>query len=147
MPKILATIALTLLTSICFAAPPPKGERSEYLVTEEAYFQVKRGKGVNYQMSFSLRKEITNPLYITTLFENPSDKKSPLLVQAVLQPSENVLQVNSPIIRRIKNSTEYMVEVQLFSDITRTQLLGKHSQKVLFNVPSEALRTFGIETF
>tara|TARA_R100000789_G_scaffold92724_1_gene91429 strand:+ start:319 stop:615 length:297 start_codon:yes stop_codon:yes gene_type:complete len=98
-------------------------------------------------MSFSLRKEITNPLYVTTLFENPSDKKSPLLVQAVLQPSENVLQVNSPIIRRIKNSTEYMVEVQLFSDITRTQLLGKHSQKVLFNVPSEALRTFGIETF
>ncbi len=146
MAKNFAAMILALLaTTICLAVSPAKPEKSEYLVTEGGGFILKRGEGVMYALTFVLRKELTAPLYATISFENPSDQKSPFVIQATLQPDQHELKVASPSIPRIKNGTTYEVEILLFSDEARTKRVGKHDQGVLFNMPPDAVRAFGVE--
>ena len=117
------------------SASPPKPSTSEYLVTEGAGFLMHKGEGVIYAMTFAVRKEIQQTLYVTVVYENPSDSKSPLVVGASITPGQKELLSESPGIPAIKNGKTYQVEVYLFSDEARTHQVGKHKQDVLFQVP------------
>jgi hypothetical protein len=130
---VLTFVAAFLVSSA--SASPPSPSKSEYLTTEGAGFLMDKGEGVIYAMTFSLRKEINEPLYVEVLYENPADSKAPFVVNATIAPGQKELLSESPGIPAIKNRKNYRVEVRLFSDEAHTHLVSKHAQDVLFEIP------------
>lgn len=146
MIRILFAALLVLLAApIALAGSPPKPVKSEFLVTEGGGFIMKRGEGVMYAMTFSTRKSVESPLYAVISFENPTNKKAPFIVESTLQPDQKELLVDSPPILRIKNGATYEVKILIYSDESHTKQIGKHKQKILFSMPADAARSFGIE--
>jgi len=128
------SVVVALLASSA-SASPPRPAKSDYLVTEGAGFLMHKGEGVIYAMTFAVRKEITDPLYVDVVYENPADAKAPLVVPGSIKPGQKEFLSESPGIPAIKNRKTYRVEVRLFSDEARTHQVGKHVQDVQFEIP------------
>ena len=123
---------------------PPRPQISEYLATEGAGFLIDDGKIV-YAMSFSIRKQLSMPLYATTSFQNPCNSRHPFTVESTVSPDlSEVFLVRSPRMNAIKNDTGYTVKVSLFGDPLRTKLLGTHRQRVLFKLPLKVAHSLKI---
>ena len=137
--------ALISLAPVSLAQSQPRPAKSKYLVTEGAGFMMKRGEGVMYAVTFSVREPMASPLYATISFENPENRKSPYVLDLTVEPGQARILAQSPGISRIKNGKTYKVEVLLFSDQSRTERIGKHVQKVSFALPPGMESAFGIE--
>ena len=137
---------LLLLIPALGAAQPPRPSKSEYLTTEGAGFMLDKANGAIYAMTFSVNKEIKSPVFVTINFENPSDRKSPFRSDLTIAPGQHDVMAESPGIKRIKSGKRYSVDVLLYADESRTLLIGRHSQKVAFDMPEEMATAFGIET-
>ena len=141
----LALAALVWLSPVSLAQSPPRPAKSKYLVTEGGGFMMKRGEGVMYAMTFSVREKLASPLYATVTFENPENRKSPFVLDLTVEPGQSEILARSPGIKRIKNGKNYKVQVLLYSDESRTERIGKHVQKVSFSLPPGMEAAFGIE--
>jgi hypothetical protein len=143
-----AAIALALVLGsnvTTWAQSPPPAATSEFLHTVSAGFTLNDSVGVVYAVTCSVRVEIGIPIYVTGQFENPSNRKSPLTVQQILPARQLELTMGSPAFRRIKNAQIYKIEIFLYKDEGRSQLIGKHLQKVYFGIPEKLAEVLGIE--
>lgn len=98
-----------------------------------------------YAMTFAVREKLATPLYATIAFENPENRGSPFLLELTVEPGQSQLLAQSPTFTRIKNGKTYKVEVLLYSDQSRTNRVGKHTQRIVFSLPPGTESGFGIE--
>lgn len=142
----LLSLVIAMIAVQALAATPPRPATSDYLVTEGAGFLMNKGEGVYYAMTYSLRSPVSSPLYAVVSFQNPSDRKSPFRVNAIIDPGKSELLVQSPTFDRIKSGKTYKVTVFLYEDPEHSLQIDKHTQKVLFQMPAEMMAAFGIRS-
>jgi hypothetical protein len=132
------------------AASPPEPAESEWLVTKIGIFVIQKGASrwvdstLRYQMEFSLRRPVTETLYVTVDFENPVDQGTPLFAEFEVAPGATSVDATSESFSAIRNRHEYLVKVWIYADVKRKQLLGTHEQLVLFQMPRELLDQLGV---
>lgn len=136
--RIVAVLIVALVTAaLAHAASQPRAAKSEYLITTGAGFVMTPEEGVRYGMNFAVRKKSPSTLYLKVLFENPEDAAAPLRTDQVLAPDVTEFIAQSPPLTVVRHDTRYKVEVLIYADEARSQLLGTHRQEVLFSVPPE----------
>ncbi len=124
----------------------PIAEKSKYLATEQGGFLANAdGAGVSYEVVFSVRNPVAQPLYVTLVFENPAERSSPWRLDRVIDPEAKTLSASSPPIRRLRNAKNYRVEVLIYADAQRGHLIDRLEQKIVFRIPPDSARSMGVE--
>jgi hypothetical protein len=136
MKNLVAVVFAMMLAGSAHAVSPPKPTTSEYLRSTGAGFAMSPEEGVRYGMNFAVLKAVEAPIYVTVLFESPEKGRAPLREEQVLEVGSTELAVQSERLRLLRNNKKYTVQVRLYADEARSQLLGVHKQKVLFSVPN-----------
>ncbi len=125
---------------------PPKPTQSEYLVTTGGGFQVTRNRGVYYSMSYRVIKDLPAGYRLVFTFENPRKGLPGIAKTQDLQVDGSEISVRSPYLECIRNRRKYRVSIDIYADDAQTEKIGRHVQKVEFNMPEAFLRQFGIES-
>jgi hypothetical protein len=147
--RLFVAAALSMILFGTGQASPPPAATSEYLRSTGAGFAMNADHGVRYAMNFAVVKTLTAPLYVTVLFENTSGEGEPQSMESVLAVGATELVAKSERLSEIRNGRRYKVEVRLYADEERTELLGTHTQEVEFSAPREVAKQlskqFGIQ--
>lgn len=137
-------VTLIMLVSTTAFAAPPKPIESEYLLATGGGFLVSREEGAFYAMNFSIIKDLPAGYKLNFSFENPK-KGAPAIENTQKLEVEGVeIIVQSPYLECVRNRKKYKVIVDIYSDDSESEKLGRHTQKVEFNMPKEVLKQFGI---
>lgn len=94
-----------------------------------------------YGVDLEVRNSIPDDAVADILFENPADKKAPLLTTIVLKGHPKSISAKSPALPSVENNHIYSYTVILYRDGSRKEKLGEHSQKLGFSVPDELFET------
>jgi hypothetical protein len=130
-------LILPLITSLCLAASPQKPTKTKYLLSTVAGFTMTETDGAVYSMAYEVREPLPAQVFVVVLFENPEAPKSPLRRELEVPADANVIQVQSPGIRVIRNDALYKVSLSIYLDPGHKNLLARHDQKVLFKMGKE----------
>jgi len=137
-----------LLACLLFAPAPaqalPKPAKSEYFLTAGAGFAVEKDQGLYYAMTYRVRVTIDSVMYGTVIFQNPSDKKNPFIVDVVVNPGDESIVVQSPVFNGIKNNKNYRVEFKLYEAEAKEKSINRHVDKVNFSLPESIAMQMGI---
>jgi hypothetical protein len=128
--------AIGLLMAGC-VSNPPLPSTTEYVTTTGGQFLIDTEKGtIKYGMNYHLTKELGNSANFTAVFENPEPGGENLIVNGNIQPGQNDLIIQSPVLSGIENNREYNVLLKLFSN---GDFISEHNQKVQFSLPQHIL--------
>ncbi|MCA9401060.1 MAG: hypothetical protein KC713_05500 [Candidatus Omnitrophica bacterium] len=110
----------------------PQPTRSEYFHTMGAGFTLtaRDPNSIKYIISLDVLKSREEDVFIEAQFENPSSPKTPIIVTYILQPEESSFTLQSPSVYGVKYYEGYVIDVFIYDDSTKTNLLGKHRQVV-----------------
>ena len=114
-----------------FLTPAPV--TSEYFKTEMAGFNIEAGEkpfAPRYFLSLKKLKPIPKGAVIEVKFENPSDRKHPIIVEQEIQDNEEELALISPAVTGLQSYQGYYIEVTLYEDKNKNKVLGTHHQVV-----------------
>jgi len=139
----LVFISAFLMADLALALPKPA--KSEYFETTSAGFGVEKDKGLFYGMTYQLIQPLSDAMFGTVIFQNPADKKSPFVVEIVINPGDETVSVQSPVFNGIKNKKNYKVEFELYESEAREKRVNRHVDKVNFSLPSPLAIQMGIE--
>jgi hypothetical protein len=142
-----ALVALLGVASGC-SVDALRPVRSKYVITTSGGFLMTPEGGVVYAMGFELRQFINDPVYVVAQFENPENASSPLRTEIRVESRTLGFAVQSPRLRVLTHEKQYSIELAIYKDAAHTQLLGRHHQEIVFNVPpqleSQWESTYGI---
>ncbi len=94
-------------------------------------------QGAFYSLTFELRQFSNTAVYVVADFDNPDDKSIPLRTELTVQPRTLEFNVRSPPIHVLTANKQYSVHLSLYGDALHTQLIGKHHQTIVFDVPPQ----------
>lgn len=139
---ILSTIFISGCTAMLQEADllTPNAATSEYFVTKSAGFlgTLKNGNFIDtyYTITLKIRKPFNEGAYIEAAFEKPSDSTSTICVEKSIIPDDEEVSIESPIITGFRNHKNYEVIVYVYSDKSKSNLIGQHKQLIRFYEPS-----------
>ena len=138
-------LALFLLIPVAHSSDPQAPSKSKYLATTAGGFIMRVGDaGAQYGLTFELRKKIKDPIFATVTFDNPGNPESPMVVEAQIAPGQKSFTTTSPSFTVAENGRTYFVNVALYSDVSRSKILGEHRQGLLFYVDEQLAPRVGI---
>lgn len=109
----------------------PNAATSEYFITEGAGFDLDtRDNSVRYSLNLTIRKKLDNGVFLEVYFENPADKNSPIVLTKNIYPDAKEIAITSPKIYGLKSYHNYEVIVNIYTDASKKELLGRHRQLV-----------------
>jgi hypothetical protein len=117
----------------------PDFERSRSLRTTARQF-VQVEDGFVYAMTWEVRSEITDTATLVIRYENPADRSGPFSFRGSLQPGQQTLEWNSPVLTGFESGQLYDVVVEV-SDPDTGEMLFDHRQPVLFDPTLELWKT------
>ena len=135
--QILQLFVISLLISGCaalekggFLIPPPS--QSEYFHTTGAGFTLTAGDpdSVMYIISLDAIKFREKDIFIEVWFEDPSSPKTPIIITYTLQPEESSFTLKSPPVYGLRSYEGYVIDIFIYEDSTKANLLGRHRQVV-----------------
>ena len=142
--------ALLFVVAAC-ATSPPSAISSDLLVTKAGGFlvDVQNGKspGVKYSMIYSIKRSLETKHFAVFKFENLDPSGAPVVIEQEIQPNDKEIGIQSPIFPGVKNNKTYRVVATLYSDATKTKMIGTHVQDVLFRMPATVLEQFGVRQY
>lgn len=111
---------------------PPSPTQSEYLYTTGAGFSFIAGNpdSIQYIISLNVMKSRERDLFIEARFEDPSSPKNPIIITYTLQPEELSFMLKSSPVYGLRSYEGYVIDIFIYEDSTKTNLLGKHRQVV-----------------
>lgn len=130
----LTPVMLTLVTSLCLAASPPKPAKTKYLLTTAGGFVMTEESGAAYSMAYEVREKLPAQVYVVAIFENPESSREPLRKEFETSADAKSIQVESPGIHSIRNDVLYKVSLSLYLDPGHKTRLAQHDDKVLFKM-------------
>jgi hypothetical protein len=131
-----------MLMGVAHALSPPKPAVSEYMRSTGAGFAMSPEDGIQYAMTFAIERPLGESIYVAVLFENPQKGGAPLRKDVTLASDAKEFSIKSDRLKALHNNKKYLVEVQLYSDESRSKLTSIHKQEVLFSVPRSLLDQF-----
>lgn len=135
--RILMILFLAFLLTSCasleeggFLQPQPVA--SKYLYTKGAGFTFTAGdpNSVKYSIWLEILKPFKNGSFLEVQFENPSDKRSPIIVMRDIKPEDKEISLESPPIYGLRSYEGYVVEVYIYDNADKKNLLGIHRQVI-----------------
>ncbi len=142
MAKVPETIFLgliCLLLSSCSLLRPgglsaPSAVQSEYFTTDMAGFKVNRDDlsrlVFRYFIDLTINKPVPKSALLELSFENPQDKTRPLGMTKILSGDEKTLSFRSEPVSGLRAYQGYAIDIFLYENSTKANLLGKHRQVV-----------------
>jgi hypothetical protein len=140
MRRALALLSSVLVSTLCLADRQPTPNRTEYLLSVGAGFQLSEENGVTYGMSYKVIKPLPAQVFCVAMFANPEDPDIPLTKELAVPADAKEIQVQSPAIHSIQNDRRYLVRLTLYLDAEHTKMLTQHDQAVLFQIPADMLQ-------
>jgi hypothetical protein len=145
----LVILAGFFIASAMLAASEPEPNKTEFLLTTGAGFQLSKEKGAVYGMSYQVRSAFPADIFGVALFEDPSDPDKPLKKEFKVAADAKEIRLQSQGLRTVQNDHVYSVKLMLYLDPEHTDLLSEHDQDVLFNVPEAMVdmvrENFGVD--
>lgn len=120
----------------------PSAVTSEYLKTDMAGFNVKAGEvpfSPNYFISLQKLKPIPEGTFVVIKFENPSDRKNPIIVEKEIEGDEERLDFTSPTVSGLQSYQGYYIEVTLYKSKDMAEVLGTHRQVIQSLIDERAM--------
>ena len=111
----------------------PQPAKSEYFETSSGGFGISTRTTppeFRYTLGLKVLQPFSKTVYLTVYFENPTNKNNPIIVHEELAAKKNDFYIESPSIQGLKRAQGYVIDVFVFSDPNRTQLITKHRQVV-----------------
>jgi hypothetical protein len=121
-------LALMLLAGCGLVAPRP--QKSEYLQSVGGGFLFDREKQqVQYTMVVAPRRPLPAGSIIEATFEDPVGER-PYVVSVVVKSDERDFTLTSPPVHGTRAGKTYQVQVKLYADAGRSQILDSYAQGV-----------------
>ena len=84
----------------------------------------------HYYLSLIIKQPFKQSVFMEVAFDNPTDRKNPLISSALLKANQTHLDIQSSEVEGLKRNKKYNVTINVYSDASKTNLLGTHEQKV-----------------
>jgi hypothetical protein len=143
-------ISLAIFMTGCVTTPSqdamPSPTSSEFFQTLGGGF-ASHGNTVAYAVQVQPKKLVnaSKPWFAQIEFENPSDRKKPLVQIADFPADQARFSLHSDALYVIKNHKTYKVTLKAFSDPERTILITAHEMDVRFDIPDELAAAWGLK--
>lgn len=147
--QILQLFVILLLLSGCaalekggFLTPPPT--QSEYFHTTGAGFTLTAGDtdSIKYIISLDVIKPREEDIFIEAQFEDPSSPRTPIIITYTLQPEESSFTLQSPPVYGLRSYEGYVIDIFIYDDSSKSNLLGKHRQVIQSIIDRKSRRRF-----
>lgn len=109
-----AVVLLMAFSAASYANANPA--RSGYLATTAAGISCSESRGAFYFMTFDVLKSSNQKMYVVVHYDNPEDRKAPLVDELYLPPGARILELQSPSSRVVKDDSRYSAEIRLLAD-------------------------------
>jgi len=113
----------------------PRLERTRWMATAGRGFVMVDG-GFVYAMKWAVREEIESTLSLVIRYDDPADSSRPLRFRGSLEPGQQVLEWQSPVLTDFESDRTYDVVVEI-SEPDTGELLFEHRQPLLFKPTRE----------
>jgi hypothetical protein len=108
----------------------PKPRESEYLKTYMGGFNVSK-YGARYYCLWDIVKDgRTDPLYVRMELQDPLKSKEPIIQEGIIEPGAKSLNIAYGPIAGLKMYGIYKINVYLYSDEAKTNLLDQLTQEI-----------------
>ena len=119
----------------------PNASKSEYFETKGAMFLLDRtNMTFRYWLLLSVSKPFPKDAIVEAVFENPTNKNSPLTTTRKLDGTEKELRLESSSVHGLKYRKNYDSDVRLFADGAKKNLVSTHKQQVQHAMPPKELK-------
>jgi hypothetical protein len=130
-----ARLPLVILLLLPLVAVPgqPKPTKTQYFETTEAGFvTLYPSSDSKYDLALSVADELSRPVFLQVIYENPENRDEPDLQIAVVNAGQTIVRLESRVLKGFKNRKKYTVVVEIYSDSRMKQKLGEHIQVVQY---------------
>jgi len=130
-----ARLPLVILLLLPLVAVPgqPKPTKTQYFETTEAGFvTLYPSSDSKYDLALSVADELSRPVFLQVIYENPENRDEPDLQIAVVNARQTIVRLESRVLKGFKNRKKYTVVVEIYSDNRMKQKLGEHIQVVQY---------------
>ena len=136
-PILLITFLLVSCTGLPTTTPAPKS--SEYFSTLGGGFSIKLGGKPEYRYGINIvsKKSLASTNYLVVEYQNPSQIEPLIIANNISElKTSNVVSgattyiLTSPPVYGISPNTNYLVRILLYTDRSKSSLLGVHEQLV-----------------
>ena len=122
-------IFVTVFVTGC-GVTPPKPNESDYFISQGGGFSFdKESKEAWYGLTISSKGNVVPGNFIEVEYQNPLGG-NPLASSHLVQNGETKFILKSPPVRGLRAYTNYQVTIFLYSSDSKSNLLGKHKQKL-----------------
>ena len=129
--KFVVMLAAILMSENVLASTKP--QKSDYFESVGGGFPL-NGKELSMSLTVNTLKEIPVNSKLVVTFQNPKDKKSPLIKEYKVVKGQNTYNFKSDILECADNGKTYKISVNVIN-IQSNIVLSKHNQKLKFNLP------------
>lgn len=121
-------LMFTMLGACGLVAPRP--QKSDYLQTAGGGFLYDREKQqVQYAIVVAPRKAIPIGAMLEATFEDPVGER-PYVVSVVVKSDERDYTLNSPPVHGVRAGATYHIQIKLYADAAKSQVLDVYTQGV-----------------
>jgi hypothetical protein len=136
-------IVAGMLFVATFAIAQPKPEVSEYLKTRwggAVTDTVKEPGTAYFGLTLDWVRRPPAEAVVVAEFENTEDGTKPYIVEQAVNLVDSPFVLKSPKYPCVVNNSRYNVTIRIFSDASKSVLLGTHEQQILFGLPIRHLK-------
>jgi len=134
-------IVFVILASICGCTILPAPSVSKYFETISAKV-ITEMSGGEYKHSLRVLVKQTQKLpdtaYLEISFENPKDKSKPIMIKFRPKLHEKEITITSPFIEGLKRRSDCLMQIYVYEDDTRNNLLDIHRQNIFVIFPEDS---------
>lgn len=115
--------------------PPPRADESDYFHTSDSGFHIEAREGiVRFQVALMATEAVNGTLFYTAKYENPASPDEPHVEEGEFSPEETVFFLESPPLEGLVAGRFYEIELELFEEAERSDLLDTHEIIIFSNI-------------
>ena len=128
------TLMLTLAMLPACSLVAPRPQKTDYLQTAGGGFVYDRDQQqVQYAIVVAPRKPLPEGSILEAIFEDPVGER-PYVVSVVVKPGVRDYTLNSPPVHGTRAGATYHIQIKLYADAGKSQLLDSYDQGIRASV-------------
>jgi hypothetical protein len=123
-----------------FTAVAPEPAKTDYFQTQLAGLIIKvKQQEIKYILDLKIVKPFPTKSFAEISFENPDNPQMPFVVTSIINPEDSTLLVYSPPVQRPQKGKYYKIDVRVFKDLSKKEIITKHTQTILSLINQESI--------
>ncbi len=123
----------------CVSIHPPAQSRLFAVQGAELTQAFPQTNYLRYFVALNVKRPSKDPIYIDAWWENPCDRKNPLLTNVVLNPNQTKLLLESPALQCVEKNRYYTMSLKAFDSLDKKKPVDRLSQKIFATLGSFTL--------